>query len=677
MNRSFLETQDLAVGYNGVPLIRDIALRLKKGEIQVLIGPNGAGKSTILKSLIRQLAPIHGAVLLDGNSMTELKGNALAKKLAVVQPGRTDSEYLTVREAVALGRYPYTGALGLLSEKDKKAVERAMEQVRVTDLADRALQQLSDGQRQRVLLARALCQEPELLVLDEPTTFLDIRYRLELLETLRQLVREENLSVLLSLHELDLAEQIADRVICVKGDRIYHYGRPEEVFVPTVLEELFDLPTGAWIKWNRPDRSCAETTEARPDGDRAPTAEGNPPTEGPEATAKAPAPFAHYVNAGSKQLRCGFTTGTCAALAAQACARRLLLGAWPATVALTTPKGWRVEVVPENVGLEGGTVHCAVRKFAGDDADRTADAEICAAVELRKEKGICIDGGVGVGRVTKPGLDQPVGAAAINSGPRRMITGTLEELFRELEYEGGASVTIYVPEGEEIAKHTFNPKLGIEGGISILGTSGIVEPMSMQALVDTIGVELRQARALGHDTVILTPGNYGLDFLRRQSLQPPELPVVCCSNFIGEALDDCGQLGFHTVLLVGHIGKLVKVAGGIMNTHSRTADCRAELFCAYAAVSGADGETCKALMDCVTTDACLEVLDRAELREPVLRRLTEAIGMHLKHRAEGRFRVGALCFSNEYGELGRTADAAEIVAEWTEATETTADRRKT
>jgi len=285
-------------------------------------------------------------------------------------------------------------------------------------------------------------------------------------------------------------------------------------------------------------------------------------------------------------------------------------------------------------------------------------------VEKSDTPGVAIDGGEGVGRVTKPGLDQPVGAAAINRVPRRMISEAVQAVCGVVGYDGGLAVTISVPGGAEAAKKTFNPQLGVEGGISILGTSGIVEPMSSQALADTIALELRQAAALGAKRVILTPGNYGADFIRAQGLDRLDVPVVKCSNFIGESLDEAGFQGFEAVLLVGHIGKLVKLAGGIMNTHSRWADCRGELFCAHAALAGADRETCAALMGAATADACVAILDREGLRRPVLDSLLAAIQRRLDRRAAGTFRTGAVLFSNEYGPLGQTAGAAEILERW-------------
>lgn len=374
--------------------------------------------------------------------------------------------------------------------------------------------------------------------------------------------------------------------------------------------------------------------------------------------------FEHYVCPGGRRLRCGYTTGTCAALAAAGAAELLLTGAAPLFVSLVTPKGVRVEVPLEECRLEGAQAVCAVRKDAGDDVDATAGILVYARVELLPNPGVAIEGGAGVGRVTKPGLDQPIGAAAINRVPRRMIANAVEALCRKAGYDGGLQVTVSIPGGEKLAKKTFNPALGIEGGLSILGTSGIVEPMSLRALADTMVLEIRQAAAQGCRRLILTPGNYGVDFLRACGLDRRGIPVIKCSNFIGDALDACAAEGFEAVLLAGHIGKLCKLAGGIMNTHSRYADCRTELFCAHAAVCGASQAVCRAVLDSVSSDACLAVLKNAGLQEAVLESMLRAISRHLDRRS-GNCQTGAMLFSNEYGLLGQTEHVKEMLDAWT------------
>ena len=314
-----------------------------------------------------------------------------------------------------------------------------------------------------------------------------------------------------------------------------------------------------------------------------------------------------FVVKDGKQLRLGYTTGSCAAAAAKAAGWMLLTGREKKTIGLHTPKGIDLTLHVEEITRGADFVSCAIAKDAGDDPDVTAGALIFARVTLKASPGVDIDGGFGVGRVTKPGLDQSVGNAAINSVPRAMIRENLLEIARELDYPGGFTVEISVPLGEELAKKTFNPRLGIVGGISILGTTGIVEPMSEQALVDTIRVELRQKRETGAEYVLLTPGNYGSDFIR-DSLGIDPKTAVQVSNFVGDALDICRELGFRGALLIGHIGKLVKLAGGMWNTHSKFGDCRMEILAAHAAALGLPPARTEELLTCATCDDALRIL---------------------------------------------------------------------
>ena len=638
MNGPKLQTRGMGVGYGGNLLIGEISLEVRPGEIVTLIGPNGAGKSTILKSIAGQLALIRGTVMLCGEDMAAADRGDIARQMSVLFTDRLRPELMTCWDVAAAGRYPYTGRLGFLGPEDRRIVAETLELVGGGDLADRPFEAVSDGQRQRVLLARALCQQPEVLVLDEPTSFLDVRYKLELLTILRRMVKEQDLAVIMSLHELDLARRISDRVVCVAEDRIDRIGAPAECFDRAYLARLFHMEAEAFDP-------CFDTLEYGP---------------GPAAGV----PFEHYVTAGGKRLRCGFTTGTCAALAAAGAARRLLTGVWPDTVRLTTPKGIPVEVALEEKTEGPDWAACGVRKDGGDDIDRTSGALIRARVERNDMGELRIEGGEGVGRVTKPGLDQPVGEAAINRVPRRMISEAVEQIAELAGFTGGLTVTVSVPEGAAIAEKTFNPQLGVVGGISILGTSGIVEPMSAQALIDTIRVELRQTAAMGHRRVILTPGNYGMDFLREHDLDGLGVPAVKCSNFLGEAIDEAGLQGFEQVLLVGHAGKLVKLAAGIMNTHSRWADCRTELFCAHAAVCGAGQETCRRLMEAASSEACIDILREAGLYQPVLDSLLGAVQEHLDRRAAESCSVGAILFTNRHGLLGMTRVAEELMTQW-------------
>ena len=366
----------------------------------------------------------------------------------------------------------------------------------------------------------------------------------------------------------------------------------------------------------------------------------------------------HYISVGQQRLRCGYTTGTCAAGAARAAAEALLRGSFPAQVLVDTPAGIPVLLEPENQNLGSDWASCGIRKDGGDDQDVTNGALIVATVR-KTQSGIRIDGGQGVGRVTRLGLNQPVGAAAINSGPRSMIEAQVRQALLDAGADCGMEVTISVPEGQHLAAKTFNPRLGIEGGISILGSTGIVRPMSRQALVDTTRVEMQMHWAEGVRDLLMTPGNYGSDFASHQ-LGLDISRAVQCSNFIGDALDNAVNLGFSSLLLVGHIGKLCKLAAGVMDTHSRTADGRREVFVTHAALCGAQRPLLRKLYEAVTTDAALELLTQAGLSEAVMDSIAQAVGENLLHRT-GNMNTQAILFSQATGLTAMTAEARELL----------------
>lgn len=368
-----------------------------------------------------------------------------------------------------------------------------------------------------------------------------------------------------------------------------------------------------------------------------------------------------YIPVGRQKLRCGYTTGTCAAAAAAGAAARLLTGETLPAVRIITPAGVAVEAELLQHAAGEGWAACAVRKDGGDDPDVTDGALIFTRVERTDTPGIIIDGGEGVGRVTLPGLDQPVGEAAINSTPRRMIAEQLESAAAKAGYTGGLRAVISVPEGEALGKRTFNPRLGIAGGISILGTSGIVKPMSEAALIDSLYLEMDQRRAAGTEDLLLTPGNYGESFARE--VLGLNLHRWCmCSNYLGAAIDHAAGAGFRSVLVVGHLGKLIKAAAGCMNTHSKTADARRETLTAHAALAGADRALLRALFDSPTTDAGVELLKQAGLLGPVMASIGEALDGQLKRRAGEGLTIEALFFSNQYGILGKTPGAERLLA---------------
>ncbi len=367
-----------------------------------------------------------------------------------------------------------------------------------------------------------------------------------------------------------------------------------------------------------------------------------------------------YVYKNQQKLRCGYTTGSCAAGAAKAAAMMLLKKDRVDTVKLMTPKGIELNLNIEDIDIKPSVVRCAVRKDGGDDADATDNMLIFASVSCLSEKKIIIDGGAGVGRVTKPGLNQPVGKSAINSVPRMMIRKEVEAVCAAMKYEGGIQVIIEVPEGAVVAERTFNPRLGIAGGISILGTSGIVEPMSERALIDTIQIEINMKRANGLRNLLVTPGNYGLDYVKGNTKLSYK-NAVKCSNFIGETLDMAVNAGFEKFLFVGHIGKLVKIGAGIMNTHSKYADGRMEVLTACAVEANADIKILKKLLLCNTTDDAIDLLKAYGIFPEVMDKLMHRIEWHMRHRVMDKLEIGILTFSNKHGLLGKTDNADNML----------------
>lgn len=357
-------------------------------------------------------------------------------------------------------------------------------------------------------------------------------------------------------------------------------------------------------------------------------------------------------------LRRGYTTGTCAAAAAGAAAWMLLYQSLCRKWRLTTPKGIELTLDIGDAFFSRHTASCAVRKDAGDDPDVTNGILVYAQVCKTGKTGICIDGGKGVGRVTKPGLDQQVGEAAINSGPRGMIKRECQSVCANWGYTGGLLVTISIPEGEDLAARTFNPRVGIIGGISVLGTSGIVEPMSEKAYADTIRVELNQIRSADKNhkkAVIFTIGNFGETFVR-DTLGLSLDAQVKCSNFIGEALASASELNFKRILLAGHIGKLVKLGIGMLNTHSSHGDGRIETLICCALEAGASLDLLQDIKACVSTDAALDVLRRGSVFQQTMYILGKRIDTTLRRRVPPEIEIAFVCFDKKLSQQDRRGE---------------------
>lgn len=379
-----------------------------------------------------------------------------------------------------------------------------------------------------------------------------------------------------------------------------------------------------------------------------------------------------FFHKGSKRLAYGYTTGSCAAAAAKAAAYMYFTGEAPTHVVLMTPKGIELDLMVEEAIFDFDNKNitcCSIKKQSGDDPDITNGVLVYARLDFAGTGGtdlrINIDGGIGVGRVTKRGLEQPVGAAAINSIPRKMITNEVTQVCEEYDYKGTINVCISIPAGVQLAEKTFNPRLGIKGGISVLGTSGIVEPMSEKALIDTIRVEMsvkKESAKKDNRVLLVSPGNYGRSFLH-ESFGIDIEEAVKCSNYVGEMIDIANELGFQRLLLVGHIGKLIKVSGGIMNTHSANADARLELLAAHALRAGADAGLCRKILECITTEEALFLLQSSRNLSATMEEMINKIEYYISRRSDIT-QIEVIVFANDFGELASTKYAKKFLEDF-------------
>ncbi|MDU6115861.1 cobalt-precorrin-5B (C(1))-methyltransferase CbiD [Paraclostridium sordellii] len=366
-----------------------------------------------------------------------------------------------------------------------------------------------------------------------------------------------------------------------------------------------------------------------------------------------------YVYIDGKKYRRGYTTGSCATGAAKAASYMLLTKKVIKTINIDTPKGIPLTLKLENIEIKENYAQCSVKKDGGDDIDATHNLDIYARVEFIDSNEILITGGTGVGVITKKGLGVGVGEAAINKTPRIMINNEVRKVIGE---DKGVKVTIFVPDGDAIAQKTFNPRLGIIGGISIIGTTGIVEPMSDEGWKKSLSIELEMKKAQGLDKIILVPGNHGEMFIK-EKLGIDMKYVVRTSNFIGYMLKEAQRIGFKQILMAGHLGKYVKIAGGIFNTHSKVADARNEILIANLALMNAPFELIKSANECLTTEEFIDVLETDEYREYkeiyniLSQKCKERIDTHIN---DEEINVEVMIFSMDKELIGQSKKAGDL-----------------
>lgn len=360
-----------------------------------------------------------------------------------------------------------------------------------------------------------------------------------------------------------------------------------------------------------------------------------------------------YIIYNNKKLKKGYTTGSCAAAATKV-AIEALLGEKVKFVTINTFEG-EINIPVKEILVQNGKALCTITKYSGDDPDITDGADICSEVSLNDNGDINVNGGKGVGTVTLAGLKVAVGKPAINPVPMEMVKA---EAKKVLPQGKGADIIISVPNGEKLAEKTFNPRLGIVGGISILGTTGIVTPMSEEAYKDSLAINLDIISAKKNTKAIFIFGEYGKDYI--SSLNAPKEFCVTTSNFIGYMLDYAVNKNFSDIIIVGHIGKLVKVAGGIFHTHSKVADCRMEILTAYMALAGADTATLKQIYNCVTTTAVTNIIDEKNFTQ-VYQFIVDNVKIKSEQRVCNQLNIEAILFGDNNRLLAKTLNADEIL----------------
>lgn len=658
MSEVILETKDLGFCYlDGTKALEAICIQIEKGKTIGVLGGNGAGKTTLFLQLNGIYQPSQGQVFYKGYPISYKKQvlSKLKQSVGIVFQNPDHQLFsASVYEDVSFGVIN----LGISEEEVRKRVERALIQTGMEAFSHKPTHSLSYGQKKRVALAGVLAMEPEVLILDEPTAGLDPNGVSEMMHLIREIQKKSQLAVVLSTHDIDLVPLYCDYVYVLSEGHIIKEGIPEQVFAkPEELRKVHLRTT-----------RIAHLMEILKQKDGLPITYLATTIKSARAMLKQIYlnEKREYVVKGKKALKYGYTTGSCAAAAAKASTQILLSQKDIDHIELMTPKGVLIQLEVKTYRHAEDYVTCGVIKNAGDDPDVTDGMTIYATVSKASHETIRLDGGCGIGRVTKPGLKVAVGEAAINPIPRKIIIDEVKEICELWAYKGGLDIVIEAPEGIEVAKKTFNGRLGIEGGISILGTSGIVEPMSEKAIIETIYAQMDMLKANGYNDLVICPGNYGTDFTTMH-LEIPEYWVVKCSNFIGETLDYAVYLGFERILMVGHVGKFIKLAAGIMNTHSQYADGRMEILYAHAAKIGGSKKTMNALWESITADESISILKEEGILEEVIKSIMNKVKEHVDYRVNKQIPVQVMMFSNLYGLIGSFEDRQWITQKVKEA----------
>lgn len=649
-----LEVRDVSFSYpDGTQALSGISLSLPKGKKTAFLGPNGAGKTTLFLHFNGILKPDRGKICFSGQDVCydHISLLELRKKVGVVfQDPDTQLFSASVMQEISFG--PLN--LGLSREEVWERVKEAMEATDILDLQDKPTHFLSFGQKKLVTVAGVLAMRPEVLVCDEPIAWLDPRHAAQITRLFDK-INSRGVTIVFSTHDVDLAYSWADYVFIMKDGMVLAEGMPEQIFSDHQLLEDAEMEKPWLIDVYEELKRKGLASPGAPPRTRQTLLISIPGNGGQVAGQKCQL-TSGFRRKGEGFLRRGYTTGTCAAAAAQA-AVLALLGREVGTVVVKLPGGRLAELPVAGLERSGEEATAWVVKDAGDDPDVTNGARIQATVRLRPGE-IIVRGGSGVGTVTKPGLAVSPGQPAINPVPLAMIKESVAAL---LPFGQGAEVTIGVPGGENLARRTMNPQLGIVGGISILGTTGIVEPMSKEAFKQALAPQLEVARAVGYRTVVLTPGRRGKTLAGRL-LGVPSDAVAQMGNFVGFMLEECVRLGFREVVFWGHVGKVAKIAAGSFDTHNRVSDGRAEAVAALAATLGAEPPLVREILDCPTVEGMVALLREVGLEE-VWNDLAARISQRAIAYTRDALEVGTVLFSSKGDFLGWDTSAFQILQE--------------
>ncbi len=624
MTEPILAAREIVFDYqDGIRALNGISITIAKGRKTAILGPNGAGKSTLLLHFNGVLRPRQGKILFQGREVDykcRRSIHELRKNVGIVfQDPDSQLFSASVLQDVAFG--PLN--LGLPRELALAKSRQALRDTGIEDLEKKPTHFLSYGQKKRVCIAGVLAMEPQVIIADEPTAGLDPKMAGNLIQLLNKL-SEQGKTLVISTHDVDLAYSWADYVYFIHQGRVCGEGPPREVFLNKDLLEKCNLKS-PWVldvHQKLVEKGLINANEPVPQS-------------GDELLN-----FAVRNNGTGRRWRKGYTTGSCAAAAAKGAVTMLLSGKPLEQVTINTPAGTELNLTLHDQQVNSNTASCSVIKDAGDDPDITNGIKVYARACWRERNGIEITAGEGVGRVTKPGLAIPVGEPAINPVPRQMIIDAVSSVINPASR--GVQVEISVPEGDKLASKTLNPNLGIEGGISILGTTGIVVPMSEEAFKNSLVPQIKVALAQGEDVLVFTPGRMGQNHAK--ALGIPETATVQMSNFVGFMLDQAVALGVERIILLGHPGKLAKVAAGVFHTHSKIADVRMEALITQAALAGVEHKVITALSQCVTAEAAIELLRDLKL-EYLLQNLAAMVSEQARKRVRGQLQVGTILLS--------------------------------